>query len=130
MLSRTSHGATRSPRWWSRSSGGPRPDWGVLRRLGKATLAHNWLNLAITVPQPLIPVLVTVVVSPSANAAFYAAWMLVGVMSTIASVANFRYVFMRHSDSNLVSRSELKPMSPPGHPRCDLCQKAPHCGSS
>jgi hypothetical protein len=29
--------------------------------------------------------------------------MLVGVMSTIASVANFRYVFMRHSDSDVFS---------------------------
>jgi O-antigen/teichoic acid export membrane protein len=29
----------------------PRPDWGVLRGLGRTALAHNWLNLAITVPQ-------------------------------------------------------------------------------
>jgi O-antigen/teichoic acid export membrane protein len=54
----------------------PRPDWDVLRGLGRTALAHNWLNLAITVPMTLIPVLVTVIVSPSANAAFYAAWML------------------------------------------------------
>ncbi|MGO9080158.1 MAG: lipopolysaccharide biosynthesis protein [Streptosporangiaceae bacterium] len=54
----------------------PRPHWGVLRSLHRTALAHNWLNLAITVPMMLIPVLVTVVVSPSANAAFYAAWML------------------------------------------------------
>ena len=54
----------------------PRPDWGVLRGLGKTALAHSWLNIAITVPWSLIPVLVTVVVSPSANAAFYIAWML------------------------------------------------------
>jgi hypothetical protein len=39
-------------------------------------VAHNWLNLAIAVPWSLIPVLVAVLVSPSANAAFYAAWML------------------------------------------------------
>ena len=54
----------------------PRPDWGVLRRLGRTAFAHNWLNLSMTIPLTLIPVLVTVVVSPSANAAFYAAWML------------------------------------------------------
>ena len=54
----------------------PRPDWGVMRGLGRTTMAHNWLNLAIGVPQTLIPVLVTVVVSPAANAAFYVAWML------------------------------------------------------
>lgn len=53
-----------------------RPDWELLGRLRKVAMAHNWLNLAITTPPKLIPVIVTVVVSPSANAAFYVAWML------------------------------------------------------
>jgi O-antigen/teichoic acid export membrane protein len=53
-----------------------RPDWGLLRRLGKVAMAHNWLNLAIATPPKLIPVLVTLVVSPSAEAAFYVAWMM------------------------------------------------------
>ena len=57
-----------------------RPDWGLLRRLGKVAMAHNWLNLAIATPPKLIPVLVTVVVSPKANAAFYVAWMLVAFL--------------------------------------------------
>lgn len=68
---------------WLRSTGTPvlpRPDWGVLRGLGRTALAHNWLNIAIVVPRSLIPVLVTVVVSPSANAAFYAAWTLSGFL--------------------------------------------------
>jgi O-antigen/teichoic acid export membrane protein len=52
------------------------PDWGLLRRLGKVAMAHNWLNLAIATPPKLIPVLVTAVVSPSAEAAFYVAWMM------------------------------------------------------
>jgi O-antigen/teichoic acid export membrane protein len=54
----------------------PRPDWGVLRGLGKTAMAHNWLNLAMTMPFYLLPVLVTLLVSPSANAAFYIASML------------------------------------------------------
>jgi O-antigen/teichoic acid export membrane protein len=54
----------------------PRPDWSVLRSLGKTAMAHNWLNLAMTMPFYLLPVLVTVIVSPSANAAFYIAVML------------------------------------------------------
>ena len=41
-------------------------------------MIHNWLNLAITVPWMLLPVLVTVTVSAAANAAFYAAWTLNG----------------------------------------------------
>ena len=53
-----------------------RPDWGLLRRLGKVAMAHNWLNLAIATPPKLIPVIVTAVVSPSAEAAFYVAWMM------------------------------------------------------
>jgi O-antigen/teichoic acid export membrane protein len=57
-----------------------RPDWAGLRGLGKTTLAHNWLNLAIGVPSTLIPVLVTVTVSPSAGAAFYVAWMIVSFL--------------------------------------------------
>lgn len=53
-----------------------RPDWSVLRYLGKSAMAHNWLNLAMTMPFYLLPVLVTVIVSPSANASFYIAVML------------------------------------------------------
>jgi O-antigen/teichoic acid export membrane protein len=52
------------------------PNWQLLRKLGKLAMAHNWLNLAIMTPPRLIPVLVTLVVSPTANAAFYVAWML------------------------------------------------------
>jgi O-antigen/teichoic acid export membrane protein len=63
-----------------------RPDWALLRRLGKVAMAHNWLNLAIATPPRLLPVLVTVVVSPSANAAFYVAWML----------ANFLFMVPTH----------------------------------
>jgi O-antigen/teichoic acid export membrane protein len=60
-----------------------RPEWRALRRLGKVTLAHNWLNLAIATPPRLLPVFVTVVVSPSANAAFYIAWMLASFLFMI-----------------------------------------------
>jgi O-antigen/teichoic acid export membrane protein len=53
-----------------------RPEWQELWELRKVTLAHNWLNLAIATPVKLIPVLVVIVVSPSANAAYYIAAML------------------------------------------------------
>ena len=62
-----------------RFSGTPvlyRPDWNVLKGLGRTAMAHNWLNLAITMPTSLTPVLVTVIVSPSANAAFYVATLI------------------------------------------------------
>jgi O-antigen/teichoic acid export membrane protein len=69
--------------WWSRALIFHRPDWTSLRRLGRTTLAHNWLNLSIAIRQSIIPVLVAVVISPSANAAFYAAWMLAGFLAVV-----------------------------------------------
>lgn len=60
-----------------------RPDWESFRQLGKVTMAHNWLNLAINTPPKLIPVLVVIVVSPSSNAAFYVAMMLVGFLGMV-----------------------------------------------
>ena len=62
-----------------------RPDWALLRRFGKLAMAHNWLNLAIMAPPRLIPVLVTVVVSASANASFYVAWMLANFLFMVPS---------------------------------------------
>jgi O-antigen/teichoic acid export membrane protein len=61
----------------------PTPDWASLRRLGKVTMAHNWLNLAIYVPPTLLPVLVTAVVSPQANASFYVSWMIASFLYMI-----------------------------------------------
>jgi O-antigen/teichoic acid export membrane protein len=53
-----------------------RPDWGLLRRLFKTALNHNWLNLAIATPPRLIPVIVTLAVGPQENAVFYVAFMI------------------------------------------------------
>lgn len=53
-----------------------RPDWGAFWRLGKVTLAHNWLNLAIATPGKLVPVLVAALVPSSSNGAFYVAAMI------------------------------------------------------
>jgi O-antigen/teichoic acid export membrane protein len=60
-----------------------RPDWGVLRGLGGLTLTHNWLNLVLSVPWMLLPVLVTITIGPDANAAYYAAWMVTSFLRII-----------------------------------------------
>ena len=77
----------------------PRPDWRVLKDFGKTVMAHNWLNLAIGLPYSLIPVLVAVVVSPSANAAFYIAWML----------SSFLYVVPAHLSTVLFAVASSNP---------------------
>jgi O-antigen/teichoic acid export membrane protein len=82
----------------------PRPDFGVLRRLGRTALAHNWLNLAISIPYSLIPVLVTVTVSPSANAAFYAAWMVSGFLKIVPTHLSTVLFAIAAADPQVIAR--------------------------
>ncbi|MBM7806968.1 O-antigen/teichoic acid export membrane protein [Geodermatophilus bullaregiensis] len=60
-----------------------RPDWATLRSLRGATSAHNAFNLAGQVPRLLLPVMATTVISPSAGAAFFIAWMIAGFLYVI-----------------------------------------------
>jgi O-antigen/teichoic acid export membrane protein len=59
------------------------PDWGALGGMCRTVIAYNWLGLALTTPTLLIPILVTVLVSPAADGAFYAAWMMVSMLFLI-----------------------------------------------
>lgn len=78
-----------------------KPDWTLLRSLGRTTMAHNWLNIAITVPPTALPVLVTVLVSPSANAAFYVAFTL----------SSFLYVVPGHLATVLFALAAAEPQT-------------------
>jgi O-antigen/teichoic acid export membrane protein len=80
-----------------------RPDWATFRRLGKVTLSHNWFNLAITTPSKLIPVLAVIVVTPSANAAYYIASML----------ASFLFMVPLHLSTVLFAVASAEPEAMP-----------------
>jgi O-antigen/teichoic acid export membrane protein len=60
-----------------------RPAWPELLGRWRSTAAHNAFNAAGQVPRLLLPILATVAVSPSAGAAFFVAWMLVGLLYVI-----------------------------------------------
>src|SRR6266487_1404678 len=62
------------------------PDWGLMRRLGFSAFQHHMLNLIQQVPISALPVLVTILLSTTANAWFYTAWMISGLVF-IASYA-------------------------------------------
>ncbi len=53
-----------------------RPQWALLRGLGRTTLGHHVLNLALEAPNWLLPVIVTVLISSRAGATFYVTWMM------------------------------------------------------
>jgi hypothetical protein len=55
-----------------------RPRWALLRGMGRAVFGHYGLNVALQAPNLALPVLVTVLLSTTMNAYFYAAWMLAG----------------------------------------------------
>ena len=82
----------------------PRPEWRVLRGLGKTAMAHNWLNLAVAVPPSLLPVLVTVLVSPSANAAFYVAEMLITFLFVVPQHLSTVLFAVAAADPHVIAR--------------------------
>jgi len=55
------------------------PEFGAVKPLLPRVLGHHGLNLANLAPSLLLPFIVTIVLSPSINAAFYAAWTLINV---------------------------------------------------
>lgn len=61
------------------------PRWYVLRKLGGAALQHHILNLILQAPTQILPVLVTVLLSPAMNAWFYVSSMLANFVFSIAA---------------------------------------------
>jgi hypothetical protein len=58
-------------------------EWGWLRKLGGMAFQHHTLNLVIRVPALLLPVLVTILLSATANAWFYVAFMMTNFLFSI-----------------------------------------------
>lgn len=56
-----------------------RPDFRLLASLTRPILGHHALNVLAQAPGLLMPVVVTAVLSARTNAAFYVAWLLIGV---------------------------------------------------
>jgi len=85
--------------WFKRELPLPKPDWRTLFSLGRAVVAHNWLNLSIQVPAALMTVIAASIVSPSDNAGFYAAW----------TIANVLYVLPLHLSTVLFAVASADP---------------------
>ena len=59
------------------------PEWSLMRQLRAAALEHHMLNLVLQAPALILPVLVTVLLSNTANAWFYVSWMIASISSLI-----------------------------------------------
>lgn len=63
--------------------GSLRPHLSVLRRMRWRAIEHNLLNMSLFLPRAALPLVVAVVLSTAATADFYAAWMIVAMLSMI-----------------------------------------------
>jgi hypothetical protein len=61
-----------------------RPQWDLLRKLGKAAVQHHILNLILLAPTQILPFLVTILISTQATAQFYVAFMLANFIFTLS----------------------------------------------
>jgi O-antigen/teichoic acid export membrane protein len=57
-----------------------RPQFGLLRRMGRAAFEHHALNLALQAPILALPIVVTVTLSATAAAFFYTTWMVASLV--------------------------------------------------
>ena len=62
-----------------------RPRWRSLRGFGRAAAEHQIMNLALALPGYILPLVVVGLLSTRANASFYIAWMIAGVVFYIPS---------------------------------------------
>jgi O-antigen/teichoic acid export membrane protein len=89
-----------------------RPDFSLLRPLVPELLAHHCLNLANLAPSLLLPFLVTICLTPSTNAAFYAAWTIVNVAFLIpASLATVVFAVGSHDTTKLTTKLRASMLS-------------------
>ncbi|GCE02777.1 lipopolysaccharide biosynthesis protein [Dictyobacter aurantiacus] len=72
-----------------------RPQWSMLRRLGRSAIQHYILNLVYQTPAQILPVIATIMLSASANAWFYTASMIanflfavIGSLTTVLHATN------------------------------------------
>jgi O-antigen/teichoic acid export membrane protein len=82
----------------------PKPNWGVLRSLGKTAAVQNWISQASQAPALLIPVLVASIVAPSVNAGFFAAWSISYVLIVLPSHLSTVLFAVGSADTQVIAR--------------------------
>jgi O-antigen/teichoic acid export membrane protein len=85
-----------------------RPDFQLLHALRRKAADHYLLDLASQTPSIILPYLVTVILSPASNAAFYALWMVFTVAAVgPAAVATVLYPVVRAEPAQYRNRMLL-----------------------
>jgi O-antigen/teichoic acid export membrane protein len=85
-----------------------RPQLEMLRHLGRSALQHHALNLSLTVPSSVLPLVVTVLLSATANAYFYVASMFASLVYMVPlALSTTLYAVASHAPAALASRTRF-----------------------
>ena len=84
-----------------------RPALGPLVAKRRLIYSHHWLNISVIAPRQLLPVLVAAIISPAANAGFYAASLVVGFVNVIPSQLSTAMFALKPGDEDAL-REEVR----------------------
>jgi O-antigen/teichoic acid export membrane protein len=85
-----------------------RPTFDVLRRMRASAATHHVFNLALRIPDLLLPVIVVSILSPTANASFYIAWMICSLVFAVpVSLSTVLYAVGSGDPAGLSERFRL-----------------------
>jgi O-antigen/teichoic acid export membrane protein len=85
-----------------------KPKLEALRNLGLSALQHHALNLSLALPSAVLPLIVTVLLSATANAYFYVAAMFANMVYLAPlALSTSLYAVSSHDPAALVSRTRL-----------------------
>ncbi len=101
LISLAGVGAFVAWRWSGLRGHRLRPQWSLLRRFGRSALGHHGLNMALQLPNLTLPLLVTSLLSATANAYYYAASIVAGpfFFGTLALVTSLYAVGSRSPEA-------------------------------
>ncbi len=85
-----------------------RPRFALLREMRASAATHHVFNLALRIPDLVLPVIVVTVLSPAANASFYIAWMIASLVFAVPiSLSTVLFAMGSGERKGLASRFRL-----------------------
>lgn len=80
------------------------PQWGVWGEMWSVAAAHHVLNLSLQAAQFAMPVIVTFLLTPEANAGFYVAWLIVTSFFVIPSALTQTLYAVGAADASILAQ--------------------------
>jgi O-antigen/teichoic acid export membrane protein len=85
-----------------------RPAFAALRRMRGSAATHHAFNLALRIPDLVLPIIVVSLLSPDANASFYIAWMIASLLFAVPlSLSTVLYAVGSADRAGLAERFRL-----------------------